>query len=265
MYLDQLKKSLKELFPENRTSPAFESGIWFGRQTNTSRVVIRNCYLTVDLTLDCIENAINENAKLIITRHVPDRSILSSINEIQFEVFRLLTNNNIWIYYLNDSSIAAEVGISKTLCDVIGFKETNIFNAQDLDRRKLIPIGRIVNFKASLSLLEASQIVKKKTRVTFLEAVGNLQGKIKKLLVLGGVFNESSWLKALIQQEIDAVLCGGASRNIKNACRDLNIKLMILPLFNVELSFLQKLRFLLSFKHPNIKFNIYQNLDTNFI
>lgn len=263
VYLTQIMDTLNELSPRFFSLGDENVGLCFGRKTDVSDVVIKKSLVVVDPTIDSIEKAANWNANLIISHHKLFFDSFLKIKEIVHEKIRILSERNIWVYVLGTSWIAAEEGISKSLCQGLKLEPSQVFNVLG-PQGSPVPLGRICNLEEKLTLVDlveqVKSIIKSPLRVNFSE--GN--ASVNNVLVIGGDIKKVDWIEEVLEKKVDTIITGEINHEILCILDDLNIKVLQLGHYHADLFGMSKLKFLLSLKHPNVDFDLHENTKQSY-
>ncbi|MHA1371626.1 MAG: Nif3-like dinuclear metal center hexameric protein [Promethearchaeota archaeon] len=263
MYLDHLIRTLKTLSPESFDTSENQSGLKFGRKTDTSDIIIRRCIVAVDLSFNCLEHAIKTKTNLIIVHHSIFPRQFMQLFELLFEKFRILTENRLWIYVLGDSWISANEGISDSVCQVLDLEIKKHFYITNNDNQA-VPIGRICNLKSSKDLQALINLIKEKMKITNIKFCGRRYDKIENILIIGGQIGNDFSIKEVVKNKIDTMIIGETTHEIRVLLYDLGINTIELSHYNTDIIGMNKLKFLLSLKHPNIKFELFEEEQIDF-
>jgi putative NIF3 family GTP cyclohydrolase 1 type 2 len=265
MYLDYIIKSIEDISPSWLTLEEESCrGLCFGRKTNISDVVIRKCLITVDPSLDCIDKAVEFKANLIITHHAMLAYPFLEIKELVYEKFRLLTEHNIWVYVLGNSWNAAAQGITESTCQALKLDIYDVLAITNTIGRA-IPIGRICNKDGKQSF----EILLKRVKATLGETImrygGRLESTPKKVMVIGGKLDSIKLANRILEENIDTIIAGEIASEIRSILLDLNENFIEISHYVTDIFGMSKLRMLLSSKHPNVIFELYDKDMTHFL
>ncbi|MFX0103774.1 MAG: Nif3-like dinuclear metal center hexameric protein [Candidatus Hodarchaeota archaeon] len=258
MYLTQIIENLNAISPNSFLLKDEDVGLRFGRKTNFSDIIIKKCLVTVDPTIDCIEKAVDWKANLIISHHNLFFKSFFKIKEISYEKTRLLSEKNVWVYVLGESWIAADEGISQSICQGLKLKIGNVFNVP-VWSGSTVPMGRICPLDERISLEQLVKQVKSITNAPLIASSPDGNHLVSKLLVIGSGINKEDWIEQILQYQVDTIITGEVNHGILCILNDLNINVLQLGHYHADIFGMSKLKFLLSLKHPNVDFELYEN------
>ena len=264
MYLDHIIRTIEDISPAWLTfdEDSFR-GLCFGRKTRVHDVVIRKCLITVDTSLECIDKAVEFKANLIITHHALFPYPFLEIKELVFEKFRLLTEHNIWVYDIGNSWYSATQGITESTCQALKL-ETSDMLAIPNTSGLVIPIGRICEKDGAQSFETLLMHVKSTLGETNIRYGGRFESKPKKMLVMGGVLDSIKLVIRVLEEDIDTIITGEITSEIRAILLDLNKNFIEISHYITDIFGMSKLRMLLSSKHPNVIFELYDKNMTHF-
>jgi putative NIF3 family GTP cyclohydrolase 1 type 2 len=257
LYLENIIKTLRDLSPPWLTLQANEElGLVFGRKTDISSIVIRKGVLTVEPTLECIDEAVASKANLIVSHHPLVRDSFFKIRELAFEKTRLLTENNIWVYITGDPWNHSTQGITESICQALRLesKETYVvpnFNGDEIPVGRIIPVDGTRGFN---SVIDRAKTLLGKSTIMY---KGDLERPIKKVLVIGGRIDTVQPVIKMLEDGIDLLIAGEISSEIATILSDLGIAFIALSHHATDILGMSKLRGLLSLKHPNVTFTLH--------
>ncbi|MEX2682876.1 MAG: Nif3-like dinuclear metal center hexameric protein [Candidatus Sigynarchaeota archaeon] len=257
MYLENIINTLKSLSPPWLTLRANEEqGLVFGRKTDISSIVIRKGVLSIDPTLECIDEAVASKANLIISHHALAREHFFKIREIAFEKTRLLTENNIWVYVLGDAWNHSTQGITDSVCQALRLESKEIYTLSNFQGDE-IPVGRICepNGTRTLdSILDQAKNLLGRNVITY---KGDPERVYKRILVIGGKVDSIQPVLAMLERKIDLLIAGELHGEVLTILSDLRIAFIEISHYTTDILGMSKLKALLSLKHPNVTFALH--------
>jgi putative NIF3 family GTP cyclohydrolase 1 type 2 len=260
MYLESIIKTLEDLAPAWLSPVEGEQrGLVFGRKTAISNIVIRKCVVSVAPTMACIDDAVAAKASLIISHHALFPGSIFDVREVAFEKLRLLTEHNIWVHVLGDAWNCAGEGITESICQAMKFSCDEKFASTKRDGIA-IPVGRLCTMMEHRTFKNVLEQAKTSIRLPFIKFGGNLDEKVKKILVIGGKIESTKYIQKALEENVDTIIGGEYSDDILAILTDLGLKFIELSHHASDLFGISKLRMLLSLKHPNVTFDFH---DTN--
>ena len=131
MKLTKIIQSLEDWAPSIYQESYDNSGLIIGDSNSD----ISSCLITLDITEEVVEEAINKNCNLIVSHHP---ILFNSINKINFNnwesrIIRKSIQNNINIYALHTNLDNISDGVNKKICDILKINKTEILkNKKDI-------------------------------------------------------------------------------------------------------------------------------------
>jgi putative NIF3 family GTP cyclohydrolase 1 type 2 len=257
LYLENIIKTLRNLAPPWLTLQANEElGLVFGRKTDISSIVIRKGVLTVEPTMECIDEAVASKANLIISHHPLVRDSFFKIRELAFEKTRLLTENNIWVYITGDPWNHSTQGITESICQALRLESKEAYVVPNFAGDE-IPVGRIVHVDGTRglnSILDQAKTILGRSTIIYR---GDPERVFKKILVIGGRTDSVQPVIKMLEDKIDLFIAGEISSEITTILSDLGIAFIALSHQATDILGMSKIKGLLSLKHPNVAFTLH--------
>lgn len=230
---------LKEKAPLELCESWDNSGMLINTNSETDKVL-----LTLDVTDEVINEAIQKECQLIISHHPiifkPLKSLSS--NDIVFKLIK----NNISVISMHTNLDATENGVNDVLAQILGLKNIEIF--ANIGRKGEIEVTSVKDFADKVA-----KILNTKLKYTLPEK------EIKSIAVIGGSAG-SYWRNALIEG-VDLFLTGETSHHdVLDAIHE-NMPIIIAGHWNTEVIILESLKKELKNKFHNINFIISSQKD----
>jgi putative NIF3 family GTP cyclohydrolase 1 type 2 len=258
LYLENIIKTLRSLAPPWLTLQANEElGLVFGRKTDISSIVIRKGVLSVDPTVDCIDEAVASKANLIISHHPLTTGSFFKIRELAFEKTRLLTENNIWVYITGDPWNHSPQGITESICQALRLESKEAFIVINSSGDE-VPVGRIAlvdGTRTVNSIIEQAKAILGRSAIMY---KGDPTRAHKKILVIGGRTDSVQPVFKMLEDGIGLLIAGELSSEIATVLSDLGIDFVAFSHHATDILGMSKLRGLLSLKHPNVTFTLHE-------
>ncbi len=143
--------------------------------------------LTLDVTPDVVDQAIEQNCGLIISHHP---FIFDGLKNIDFSnprgsMINLLVTNKINVYSCHTNLDSAEGGINAYLAKLYGLCDVIVL--EENENNKNVGIGRVGNLKGSVTRKELAEITKKLLNTPFVRIVSdNPEKAVKRIAVASG-------------------------------------------------------------------------------
>lgn len=143
---------------------------------------IKKVFLTLDVNLTTVHEAINAGADMIVSHHP---IYFSGLKKIDFsnpesKMTELLIKNNIAVFAAHTNMDAAENGINQKLAEIFELSQIQVLEPIN----EKTGIGRFGLLNEEMSANSFCEIVKKKLSTHFVRLAGN--GIIKKLAICSG-------------------------------------------------------------------------------
>jgi len=118
--LAQLAKIIEKRYPKSIASDWDSIGLIVGKQKN----VIKKILLTVDVTKDIVNEAIENNIDLIISHHplILEPEEVEDVRKYKEQLKELMIKNNIALYVAHTNADAAIGGVNDSLINLLKIK-----------------------------------------------------------------------------------------------------------------------------------------------
>ena len=175
----EIKKIFESFYPKDL---AYE---WdnVGLQIGTLNKDINNVLLTLDLTMEVIDEAIAEKVDLIIVHHPLIFSPIKNINTDTYKgkLIEKLIKKEITLYVAHTNFDISNQGMNLILANMLGLKNQDIIDFTT-DSEGLGRIGEV----KELSMAEAITFVKETFEVNHARFIGNMNSSVRKIAISGG-------------------------------------------------------------------------------
>jgi len=168
-----------------------------GFVTNNSNFEVNNILLTIDVTSEVIDEAIEKSIDLVISHHplILDPQEISDIQSKRIQLRQKMEENNIALYVAHTNADIAQGGVNDSLAKVLGLQNVEAFGVEKMARKgKLttqITLREFANFlKDKLPLVKGS-----------IQVSGKLDSKVSKVGLCGG--SGSSLLEEVRKEVVD--------------------------------------------------------------
>ena len=197
--LHQVIAKLETYFPPETAAEWDSVGLVVG----DSHAAISKILLTVDVTQEVVDQAIEEQVDLIVAHHP---LLLRGVHTVaestsKGRIVTQLVRKNIALYTAHTNADSAWPGVSDALAEVIGAK---VRDGVALD--VVSKIGRIADFPEPLTVTELAQLLDQKLSQSAspIQVAGNLDKHIRSIAVCGGAGD--SLLGEVALANVDAYL-----------------------------------------------------------
>ena len=230
---------LKEKAPLELCESWDNSGMLINTNSETNKVL-----LTLDVTDEVINEAIEKGCQLIISHHPIIFKPLKTLSSNDI-VFKLI-QNNISVISMHTNLDATENGVNDVLAQILGLKNIEVF--ANIGRKGEVEVTSVKDFADKVA-----KILNTKLKYTLPEK------EIKSIAVIGGSAG-GYWKNALIEG-VDLFLTGEASHHDALEAIHENMPIIIAGHWNTEVIILESLKKELETKFSNIAFIISSQKD----
>lgn len=198
----KIEKILEELFPNNLAYDWDNVGLQIGSLDKDINTIL----LSLDITEEVCDEAINSNSDLVIVHHPLIFSPLKSIKTDSSigKIIEKLIKNDITLYVMHTNFDAKENGLNKILADMLSLKNTKVLSYttesegiglySDINST---PVKELINTVKSLFKLDRARYI------------GDLDANIKRVAITGG--SGSSGIADCLKNDVDLYITGDIS------------------------------------------------------
>lgn len=165
---------------------------------------ITNIMLSLDLTMEVLDEALKKGCNMIITHHPfiwdPLYKLIYDDNKVKIII--KMIKNNISLYSMHTNLDCAAGGVNDTLCELLGIE--NIKSLYDTNKGNILRYGEI----KETSLKELSLNVKKAFGLTGVRVLGDLNKKVSKIGIIGGSGGSTSDINEALSCNLDCYITG---------------------------------------------------------
>jgi dinuclear metal center YbgI/SA1388 family protein len=196
MTINKIIKELEDNFPRKIGEAWDNIGLLVGDENRK----IEKIQIALDVTEDCIEQAIENKVNLLIVHHPIIFSPIKEINNTSVlgrKILKLI-ENNIAVYVLHTNIDAAKNGLNDYLGKKLGLKDGKVLESnfdEDQKEKKESGIGRTYKLKEEIDAKIFLEKIKNILNLDKLKVSGELSKKIKKIAIINGA-GASYWRKA---------------------------------------------------------------------
>ena len=202
MTVKDLYSALSERMPEYLREGWDNDGIMCCADSSNE---VENVLITLDVTEEVVDYAIDRNFDLIISHHPLIFKPLGAItddNHISRKVIKLLTNN-ISVFSFHTRADKAEGGVNDILADLLGLRDVETFGDDGL--------GRIGEYPEEIEIDEFIHIVKTRLGADGVR-VADGYNTVKRVALVGG--EGKGYVKAAIDSGADTYISGRIGYNV---------------------------------------------------
>ena len=185
MKLKNIIDIIEKEYPKDLAYDWDNSGLFYGDLD----FEIKKVMITLDITVDVINQAIKNEVNLIISHHpiLMSKIMTLSDNSMQSEMIKLAIKNNIFIYSAHTNMDTAKNGINKRLASLFKLKDVDILlKDKPYDDCGLGIFGTI---DCPTDLYDFCNVVKENLKTPFVRVVKENK-KIKKIAIASGSCSE---------------------------------------------------------------------------
>jgi dinuclear metal center YbgI/SA1388 family protein len=195
----KIQKILETLYPTS-TAEKWDN---VGLQVGTMNKNITGILISLDLTIDVIEEAIKNDLNLILCHHPALFNPLKTIDTDTYlgKMLQTLIKNDITLYVMHTNFDVSRYGMNMILGKKIGLTNMSFFDIIDEDSG-LGVIGTIKRKRADDLIAD----IKLEFGLETLRYIGNLTDTIEKVAMIGG--SGSSYIYQAIESDVDLFITG---------------------------------------------------------
>lgn len=195
----KLQDLLEDLYPISYAEKWDNVGL----QVGTMNKEITSIIVSLDLTKEVIEEAINKKANLIICHHPAIFSPLKVIDSDTYlgSMLNSLIKNDITLYVMHTNFDHSRYGMNVILGKKLGLEEMKFFDVID-DDSGLGVVGAIKRKRADDFISD----IKIEFGIQSVRYIGNLSDLIKKVAIIGG--SGSSYFELALKHDVDLFITG---------------------------------------------------------
>ena len=173
-------------------------------------IEVKNILLTLDLTMEVLEEAIKKNCNLIISHHpyLFDPLYRIHFDSIKGKVIKKMFENNISLYAMHTNLDTGVGGVNDTLAKLLNIKNVKIINGE-VKQGNLLRYGEI----KETTVKDYADHIKKVFNLSGIRITGLLNKKIKSVGVIGGSGAHPSEINDAIKLNLDSYVTGEVHLN----------------------------------------------------
>lgn len=178
---------------------------------------VNNVLISLDVTEEIVDYAIERNFDLIISHHPLIFTPLKAVNEddhIARKVIKLLTNN-VSVFSFHTRADKVEGGVNDILAKILGLSEVESFGEGGL--------GRIGILSEDYDLEQFADVVKMSLGADSVK-IADAYNPVKRVALVGG--DGKSYVRAALEAGADTYLSGRISYNVMEEATEMGINLV---------------------------------------
>jgi len=248
----QIINIFEQLYPTNLAYSWDNIGL----QVGTINKEINNILLTLDLTLEVVDEAIKNNIDLIIAHHP---LIFSPIKAIETDTYKgkvieKLIKSDIALYAAHTNFDVSTYGMNTILANMLNLKNQEILELTT-EKEGLGKVGTV----SSVSMKDYITIVKNTFKVNNARFIGDFNKTVNKVAITGG--SGSSTINSASNFGVDLLITGDISYHQAHDALALNLNVLDIG-HNIEKFFVNELKNILIDKGINVNILI-SSIDTD--
>lgn len=207
-----------------------------GLMIGEENMAINKVMVSLDCTLEVIEEAIENNCNLIFTHHplifrkpnvITDRSLLGK------KIIKII-KNNIAVYSAHTNLDSVENGINDALVEILGFKNSKILSINKAGKNIGVNagIGRIVDIEEGIYFTKLLKIIKDKLNLNSIRFSGDENKVIKKIAIING--SGQSFFDQCKTKNVDAIISGDTTYHYVSDFKEEGINIIDIGHFSSE-------------------------------
>ncbi|MDF2884058.1 MAG: hypothetical protein K0R54_4624 [Clostridiaceae bacterium] len=227
--VNDIEKLFESLAPEALKESYDNVGLMVG----DSHSKITSILVSLDCTLDVIDEAVSKNCNLIINHHPLLFNKPKSITNhslIGKKIMKAVSNNiNIYASHTNLDSVKG--GLNDIAMEILGFKSYTILQPA-FSAKAEGGIGRIVKFENPITVGSLCDRVKKALGVDVIKYSGSIDKDVNKLAVING--SGEDFFQNAIDLNVDCVITGDTTHHHVSDCLEQGVAVIDAGHFELE-------------------------------
>lgn len=229
----------------NTLAPEFLIDSWdnSGLQIGSQEIKVEKILISLDLSKDALDLAIEEKVNMIVTHHpfLFTKLTKISLDDEKGKMIRDIIKNDITVVSMHTNLDICEGGVNDALCEKLDIKNKNPLSEFLVDKShsniqyndcKTYGYGRIGEIEEEMTLLEFSNKVNEKLNCHDLRVYGKLDKVIKKVAVCGG--SGAGFIKDAYKAKVDAYVTGDIKYHDAQLAKELGVVLLDAGHFETE-------------------------------
>jgi dinuclear metal center YbgI/SA1388 family protein len=219
-----------------------------GLQIGTINKDINNVLLTLDLTLEVVEEAIENKNELIIVHHPLIFSPLKSIKTDTYKgkIIEKLIKSDIALYVAHTNFDVSSYGMNTMLANMLNLQKQEVLELTTEDEG----LGKVGTVN-SIAMKDYINTVKDIFKVNNARFIGDMNKVVNKVAITGG--SGSSTIKSASNNGVDLLITGDISYHYAHDALAINLNVLDIG-HNIEKFFVNELKNIL--KDKGVKANI---------
>ena len=250
----ELVKRLGELSPREYTVRGLESRVEIGPQTETEQAntTINRILIATYPSARVVTKATQDKVNLLVTFRPLFPFAIDRLSGLDLVRVRLLTKNYISSYVIGSGWLCSRDGLNDALVETMGFKKTGEFMTES-DFGELAAIGRVCRPPGVKNQSGFVNYLAGKLGLETILFSGDLDDEVRDVLVIAGSNVDMPEIIGAKNQDIDTLVTGDLSPEIRLLANEEGINTLELGAFNTEEPGMKRLRDVVSLDFPEMK------------
>ena len=214
-------KIMEEFAPINLKEDFDNVGLMVGDKEKEVKKIL----LSLDCTLEVIEEAKEKDIDLIITHHPLLFRKPSSITTDTLTGKKIieLIKNDISLYSSHTNLDSASGGLNETIVNILGYESKELIEVNRNARNENEGLGRIIKLDKEISLDDLVKQVKEKLNINALKIV-KASEKVKKIAVING--SGSSFFDMAYKKGADCIITGDTTYHFASDYKEMGVSII---------------------------------------
>ena len=214
-------KIMEEFAPINLKEDFDNVGLMVGDKEKEVKKIL----LSLDCTLEVIEEAKEKDIDLIITHHPLLFRKPSSITTDTLTGKKIieLIKNDISLYSSHTNLDSASGGLNETIVNILGYESKELIEVNRNARNENEGLGRIIKLDKEISLDDLVKQVKEKLNINSLKIV-KASEKVKKIAVING--SGSSFFDMAYKKGADCIITGDTTYHFASDYKEMGVSII---------------------------------------
>jgi dinuclear metal center YbgI/SA1388 family protein len=250
MNVEEVLDYINELAPWKYAEEWDNVGLMLGSRTNQ----VKKLMLCMDVTSQVIDEAMDQEANLIVSHHP---FLFSKLNTVDLDTMKgqqisTLIKNDINVISAHTNLDVAVGGVNDTLAEAVGLTNCGILKSYIPEGFDVnMGMGKVGELPARLCFEEFICIVKKNLDIVSLRLIGVQPKTIKKVAVFCGSFDVD--LDIIKRHEVDVLITGDMKYHTALDAREMGLCILDVGHYASEHLILNKFKKLLENRFDNLE------------
>ena len=194
---------------------------------------VKRILLSLDCTLEVIEEANTHNEEIIITHHpliFRKPSNITTDTLVGKKIIKLI-KNDISLYSSHTNLDSASGGLNETIVNILGFDSKELIENNKNARNKNEGLGRIIRLDKAINLNDLVELVKEKLNIEGLKVVKASQ-EVKNIAVING--SGSDFIDIAYRKGADCIITGDTTYHYASDYKEMGVSIIDTGHFSSE-------------------------------